>query len=288
MPDIAQQLHQHKFHLWSSTTDRVLFEACGIEVPQAGISYSIEPFESLHGDQNFYSLCYVSEGQARIVLGGESFSVSRGDVVLYPRGTSNAIYPDPEQPWEWCWIIIGGEPIDRIIHQCGWLAHPCPLMTTTDIPFVPITQAIMQAFHVQPYGSLHVGGLLLQLLGYLARIDTAVNVVLPRSDIEVQVTEIISYMGRHLAVTLTLDSLAAHFCLSPSQVGKLFRRVTGISPIQYFKYLRIETAKGLLRSTQSIHHIAAQVGFDDVVTFDRAFKRLTGMTPRQFRRQLHG
>lgn len=288
MPDIAQQLHQHQPNLWTMATDTLLCDSCGIRVPFMGLSYSVTPYEQLNADIMCHSLCYVSEGAARLQIEEETFQVSTGDVILFPKGKRYAIYADPECPWEWCWIIMGGEPIDHIVQENGWLAHPCPLMTNTELPFLAITKAMMQYCRLLPSGSLIVGGLLLQLLGHLTKTERTLEIVLPHADHDQQVTEIISYMGRHLTATVTLEGLAAQFCLSPSQLGKLFRRVTGISPIQYFKYLRIETAKGLLRSTQSIHHIAAQIGFDDVVTFDRAFKRFTGMTPRQYRRQLNG
>jgi AraC-like DNA-binding protein len=181
---------------------------------------------------------------------------------------------------------MGGEAIDRIIEQYGWVNHPCPVITNTLIPFLSITKLMMQSFHLKPNGSLIVGGLLLQLLGHIAQSNVNSETIIPQSDHDQQVTDILSYMGRHLTAQLTLEGLAEQFFLSPSQLGKLFRRVTGVSPIQYFKYLRIETAKGLLRSSMSINSIAAQVGFDEIVTFDRAFKRITGMTPRQYRQEI--
>jgi AraC-like DNA-binding protein len=286
MPDITNELYQHKPHFWNQATDNMLFDTCGIRVSFAGISYSVTPYESLYGDANNYGLSYVSEGSARIVIDNETFVVSRGDVVLFPKNTMNAIYPDADCNWEWCWIVMGGAPIDSIVEESGWLNHPCPVITNTSIPFLSITKLMMQSFHLKPNGSLIVGGLLLQLLGHITQSNVNSEIIIPQSDRDQQVTDIISYMGRHLTAQLTLEGLAEQFFLSPSQLGKLFRRVTGVSPIQYFKYLRIETAKGLLRSSMSISSIAVQVGFDEIVTFDRAFKRITGMTPRQYRQEI--
>jgi AraC-like DNA-binding protein len=286
MPDITNELYQHKSHFWNQATDNLLFDTCGINVAFVGISYNVTPYESLHGDANNYGLSYVSNGSARIVIDDETFVVSRGDVVLFPKNKHNAIYPDINSNWEWCWIVMGGEAIDRIIEQYGWVNHPCPVITNTLIPFLSITKLMMQSFHLKPNGSLIVGGLLLQLLGHIAQSNVNSETIIPQSDHDQQVTDILSYMGRHLTAQLTLEGLAEQFFLSPSQLGKLFRRVTGVSPIQYFKYLRIETAKGLLRSSMSINSIAAQVGFDEIVTFDRAFKRITGMTPRQYRQEI--
>ena len=128
MPDIVQQLHQHQPNFWSFTTDCLLAATCGISVPYVGVSYSLLAFES-QGDANAYSLCYVSDGQARIRIDTEFYRVSSGDVVLFHPLHPYAIYPDAEQPWEWCWIIMGGAPIDDIVREMGWASDRCPLVT---------------------------------------------------------------------------------------------------------------------------------------------------------------
>lgn len=64
-----------------------------------------------------------------------------------------------------------------------------------------------------------------------------------------------------------------------------FKQVFGMSPYQYAKYERLNTARRLLReSRQSLSEIAAQVGFDSVQTFGTAFKKMFQMTALQFRK----
>ena len=73
--------------------------------------------------------------------------------------------------------------------------------------------------------------------------------------------------------------------LSEVQFRKIFRRITGISPLRFVQRRRIERACNLLHtSTDSISLIAEASGFCEPPFFHRVFKSWTGMTPRSYRR----
>lgn len=86
---------------------------------------------------------------------------------------------------------------------------------------------------------------------------------------------------------LTLEQMAALVHLSPSRFCALFRARLGIAPGEYQRNIRINAAKtALLDSDRSIAQIADDLGFDDPFHFSKAFKKSTGMNPRQYRTQL--
>lgn len=67
----------------------------------------------------------------------------------------------------------------------------------------------------------------------------------------------------------------------------MFKKTTGIGFIQYLTRLRIEKAKLLLLTTdQKTNEIADSVGMENNRSFNRLFKRETGMTPSDFRKQM--
>ncbi|MFW5789411.1 MAG: helix-turn-helix transcriptional regulator, partial [Spirochaetota bacterium] len=67
--------------------------------------------------------------------------------------------------------------------------------------------------------------------------------------------------------------------------ARLFRDAYGITPLQYVSSKRVERAKKLLRDTaEPVAAVAERMGFDDVVYFNRFFRKLAGTTPGAFRR----
>jgi AraC-like DNA-binding protein len=84
----------------------------------------------------------------------------------------------------------------------------------------------------------------------------------------------IFYMKSKLAEKLTLEDLASINKLSASHFSLLFRKRTGMSPLDYFIHLKLQQACLLLLTTQmKIKHIAAELGYEDAYYFSRLFKK---------------
>lgn len=101
-----------------------------------------------------------------------------------------------------------------------------------------------------------------------------------------QLKQVIEYMNQHLHRKLTLTELAMVVRLSSYHFAHLFKQSVGISPHQYHIQCRIERAKELLcREDIAIKDIAQTVGFSSQGHFTYHFKRLTGITPKNFLHQ---
>ena len=75
--------------------------------------------------------------------------------------------------------------------------------------------------------------------------------------------------------------------LSVSRLAHRFKEETGATLIEYLTWVRIGHAQRLLVETEkSCQKIADEVGYNNQSYFSRAFRRVVGITPRQFRR--HG
>lgn len=86
---------------------------------------------------------------------------------------------------------------------------------------------------------------------------------------------------------LGLERMANTLRVSPQYLNLLFRKSWGISPYQYLLQFRIQKSKDLLLSGRclTVKEIAASVGFQSDSHFVHTFRRVTGMTPLQFRAQ---
>lgn len=87
-------------------------------------------------------------------------------------------------------------------------------------------------------------------------------------------------------VELSLQDAANHVNISPSHLSKIFSQETGQTFIDFLMKTRIRKAMELLVSTNAkSYEIAYQVGYNDASYFSNLFKRITGMTIREFRKK---
>ncbi|MBQ7421974.1 MAG: response regulator [Prevotella sp.] len=85
---------------------------------------------------------------------------------------------------------------------------------------------------------------------------------------------------------LDFNQLAAAFCITRVQLNRKLKAITGLSTRDYINTLRINRAKRLLRDNEfTIGEIAMKLGIDDIAYFSRFFKKETGVTPTEYRRQ---
>lgn len=87
---------------------------------------------------------------------------------------------------------------------------------------------------------------------------------------------------------VALDELAAVAGMSKFHFLRRFRAMTGLTPGQYQRRLRIEAAKQALRAGESPSQVALAFGFVDQSHFTRAFRSSTGLTPARFARSTGG
>jgi len=96
----------------------------------------------------------------------------------------------------------------------------------------------------------------------------------------------VEYLDAHFDQTLTLEILAGRAKLSVSRLAHRFKEETGATLIEYLTWVRIGHAQRLLVETdKSCQKIADEVGYNNQSYFSRAFRRVVGITPRQFRRR---
>jgi AraC-like DNA-binding protein len=97
---------------------------------------------------------------------------------------------------------------------------------------------------------------------------------------------LLSYLGERYLEPISLDDVASHLGVSKFCASRAFGRKIGISFSKYINTLRIDYSEKLLRGTEdSITTIAFGSGYESVRTFNREFKNIVGMTPREYREQ---
>ncbi len=93
------------------------------------------------------------------------------------------------------------------------------------------------------------------------------------------------YIQNHLDEKITLDQAAAVANMSASHFCRVFKKATDMNFSEYVARIRVERAKEMLvESNYTMAHIAYDCGFNSVTDFNRTFKKITGLTPTEFRK----
>jgi len=97
----------------------------------------------------------------------------------------------------------------------------------------------------------------------------------------------IEYVQDNLTLDTSLESIAVAVGISPTRLKTLFKQSTGWSPYQYVLQQRVECTQNLLRRGDlTPGQVALRVGFYDQSHLNRHFKRIVGLTPKEFQRQI--
>lgn len=100
------------------------------------------------------------------------------------------------------------------------------------------------------------------------------------------ITSIQKYIQSHLEERLTLNEVAAVFGLSPNYLSVLFKKTCNIGFSEYITQLKISKAKPmLLEQDMKIYEVADQLGFESAFYFSKVFKKVEGISPREYMQQ---
>ena len=97
-----------------------------------------------------------------------------------------------------------------------------------------------------------------------------------------QIARAMAWLKQHFRNDVLMDELAAHAHMSPSTFRQHFRQLTGMSPLQYQKQLRLQEARQLmLNQDLDASSTAARVGYESASQFSRDYSRLFGAPPQR-------
>lgn len=100
-----------------------------------------------------------------------------------------------------------------------------------------------------------------------------------------RIAKTVLYIRKHLNEAIELEKLAEISCLSKDHFIRLFKKELGTTPLQYINQKKIEKAQLLLITEElAVKEIAFQLAFEDYSYFNRLFKKITDVTPQEYRR----
>lgn len=103
---------------------------------------------------------------------------------------------------------------------------------------------------------------------------------------DILVQQLQDWLSKHYSVPNPVAELVRRSGLPERTIKRRFTKATGLPPIHYVQHLRVEEAKRRLERTNSpIDEISFEVGYEDAASFRRLFRRVTRVTPGDYRRK---
>ena len=237
----------------------------------------------------------ILKGSGKYVLEGESFDAEAGDLFVVrsnerhciPTITTDTliafnIHLSSYFLWNVCADYIPPEKIQALINSDICVKHKITeekviekfktiaelYQGGEDINRFEIRKEVLNAVILI---SEHIGG--------------EANVSMPTFARFSEIQKAITYIEENYSRDIYLDDIAKHVAMSRSYLSAEFKAVTGISPYNYLITTRIEKAgEALKNGNKKIINIAYECGFTNLTAFNKAFKRIVGMTPTELRK----
>jgi AraC-like DNA-binding protein len=244
-------------------------------------------FDLAHGrTMDNFAVIYISEGRGWF----ESRPTGRqriesGTVMLVFPGVWHRYAPNPANGWTEHWVGFDGQ-FPRRLRQNGFFTERQPIfkITREDIlldAFRNIIDAIQANQPALQQVLAGATGYILSLLYSVQQSGTD-----RQTNVATAIREAIHLMNDRIEAELDLKVLAQELKVSYTWFRRSFQQHTGLSPHQYRLDLKIAKARNLLASTtMTVQQAALHSGFETEQYFCRLFKKKTGLTPGQWRRQ---
>lgn len=246
-----------------------------------------------------YELYYLLSGERSYFIKDRSYHIIAGDLVFIDRNavhkTSDVGIPDHER----IVIYLNRNVLEQLYPE--WLPMlEEPFMWDTPVLRLPLhessylTESMGQIKHelvsIQPSSSLVFRHRIVELLlhAYQQRQNNKHLILDDETPIRRKIADIARYLNDHIAESLPLPEVASRFYISPFYLSRLFKETTGFTYSNYLSLTRVKEAQKLLRETQlPISEIAWQCGFDNFSHFGKTFKKISHLSPRDYRKA-HG
>lgn len=246
--------------------------------PVSGDSFSRDTYP---GHELFLCL----GGEARVRTRGHSWEVKTGDALWVNCYHPHTYTSSTRSPWEYYWLRCEGAQLDAvwkmILAAGGPVAPGCDTKEKRSA-----FERIFALLREKPHNldALIHAELARWVSLFLHALHIAGRTATASLDVPDRLRPALERMRLYHHLPLTLAELAELAELSPSHFVRAFRAALGTSPIQWLRNARIEQAKRrLVESSDTLKEVAAQVGYGDQFYFSRDFKRMTGMSPSEFR-----
>ena len=282
----------------SVTSSRILYTPSTfartslLHLQEVGSLQAIHPHTSTRTNLTSFLCFVVLTGTGSLTYEGTTYNLAVGDCVFidcrksYSHSTGYGTGELDASLWslQWCHFYAPSLPAiyEKYKERGGSpVLHPESLSQFTTI----LTDLYSLASSSDYIRDMRINELLSSLLTLLMEQSWhPESKTVSRKRLEL--VEVKNYLDEHYAEKIALDELAEKYYINKYYLTKIFKETYGSTISNYLIAMRITKAKQLLRFTDmTVDEIGSAVGMSDANYFSRMFRKVEGISPREYRKQ---
>ena len=254
-------------------------------VCQADVEDAIIP-TAMHAHEEHLELQYISGGRAHIRIDGKAYDVQEGDVIVYNAGVIHDERADPD-----CGMSFYNCGLKNFQSACLPKNHLLPQGIKPVLHSDAMADTVRAIFH-ELYEQISqkkfraaavCHHLICALLIILENQLPHENLASWKFDAPFQRCK--DFIDKNFTENISVEDMSKIAHMSVSGFSHYFKKVFGLSPVQYLIRLKIGASQKLLIGTdKNITEISMELGYDNVTHFNNQFKKYVGTSPQNYRR----
>ena len=236
------------------------------------------------GVNRWHALYYLRSGKGSFYLRGKNHEVRRGDLFFISPNEPWKIHFESDETWEYYWIAFSADYAQEIIEILGFTLDEPARAAKVPQRIDWIFDSLMAADSATPEVYFTALASLMQILSVEFSKSGVSSSTLHHKELAENIQRIIDLNFKN--PDFSVNVAAQMLYMSHSQMSRVFKEVTGMTPVAYLVDMRLNFAAELLKERDiSVKELCTASGFSDSCHFMKKFKLRFGMTVRDWRKQ---
>lgn len=233
----------------------------------------------------YYYLIMIVDGEGTFIQGGQTYSLHKNDLFcLFPQVT-HEYYTAEHALLRKTFFAFDGKLALQLLERIGL----GPYRPHLEGGLIDEAMALMESFFTLATDKHKSDSDLSRLAIFHQLFDVLSKNEITRgtpSRAESWLQRAKDYIEIHYADGITIESVADYVGIDRTHFSKQFNKTYGLSPMKYVQQLRMDEAVLLMKQTDyKIAEIAQSVGYPDLFSFSKAFKKQAGVSPTAYRKE---
>jgi|GEM_PF-1525155 len=247
-----------------------------------------------HSHPAAFEICFIRRGTVIWQANNDIFTVDPGEVFITWPGEPHGGEGNTMHPCELYWIIFrltpetgsfGLSPAETAAFDTALRTVSCRKFKVPGKITAHFDRILSSLSNPTPFTKAVVNASIQLIICDLLEADAFTCNSKKLTAHSPRIQKIITRLHAGISTGISVETIAKQIGLKSSHFRTIFRQETGFSPVEYLTLLRIQKAKNLLlQTTASVTDIAFDLGFSSSQYFASAFRKITGTTPREFRK----